>query len=432
MNTSVAAKIRKAAVFEPFRHPSRYKGAHGGRGSGKSHEFASNLVLHHAQNPGARSVCIRESQRSLKESAKALIEGKIGEYDLWPLGFDTRHDVTITPGGGVIIYQGMRDHTAESVKSLEGMDVAWCEEAQTLSARSLELLRPTIRKPGSELWFSWNPRFATDPVDQMLRGPKQPTGATVIEANWNDNPWFPAELNTERLDCVENDSDKYSHIWEGDYQRAFQGAYFSDALLLAEREARIGVVHWDHLYDLRSYWDIGGTSRKADATAIWTVQFQGDTIKVLDYYEAVGQQFEEHVAYLREREFRKSIQVLPHDGGRHDTVYRATPQSYLRDAGFDAQTMPNAGAGAARQRVDAVRRVLPKCWFNKETTEAGRLALAWYHEKMDENRRVGLGPEHDWSSHAADAFGAMALDYLAGSNEGRTRKPLKRNLKGIV
>ena len=423
-------QIEKASVFEPFRHPSRYKAAYGGRGSGKSHEMAANRVIFHAMNKGARSVCVREVQKTLKESAKTLIEAKAREYGIG--GFESRHDCTITPGGGLIIYQGMKDHTADSVKSLEGFDRAWVEEAATLSQKSLELLRPTIRKPGSELWFSWNPRLATDPVDQMFRGPMQPTDSIVVKANWNDNPWFPKPLEIERTDCLANEPDKYEHIWEGGYQKVYEGAYYADGLSLAEREGRITQVHWDHLYQMRCYWDIGGTSRKSDATAIWVVQFVGDQIKVLNYYEAIGQEFADHAHWLRENGYERAVQYLPHDGGTHDTVYRITPHAFLRGAGFDVKTMPNIGTGAALQRVGAVRRVLGKCWFNESTTEAGRLALAWYHARKDEHRNVDLGPEHDWSSHAADGFGAMAIDYLARGVEKSKRGPLKRNLKGIV
>lgn len=426
-------RIKKAAVFAPFQKPSRYKGAYGGRGSGKSHEFADNLILFHGTTPGARTVCIREVQKTLKESAKALIEAKIDQYDLWSLGFEKRQDATLTPGGGVIIYQGMKDHSADSIKSLEGFDRAWVEEAQTLSARSLELLRPTIRKPGSELWFSWNPRRPDDPVDQMLRGPHCPKDATVIQANWSDNPWFPAELEAERTHCREHDADKYDHIWEGGYAKVFEGAYYADALNMAEREGRVGVLHFDALHQIRCYWDIGGTSRKSDATAIWVCQFIGDQIRVLNYYEAIGQQFIDHVQWLRSKGYQDALQILPHDGVKHDTIHRVTPESYLREAGFTVQVLQNQGAGAAMQRIEATRRAFPKVWFNAATTEGGRDALAWYHEKRDEDRRIGLGPDHDWSSHAADGFGYLCVDYLAFEQFKSDRgKPIRRNIKGVA
>ena len=188
--SSLALKIQTASVFEPLCQPARYKGAFGGRGSGKSHFFAEALIDKHLDQ-GTRSVCIREVQKSLKESAKRLIEDKLQAFGLGERqGFRVFREVIETPGDGVIMFQGMQDHTAESIKSLENVSVAWVEEAQTLSARSLQLLRPTIRKEGSELWFSWNPRRKTDPVDVMLRQGSIPTDAAVVKVNWDSNPWF--------------------------------------------------------------------------------------------------------------------------------------------------------------------------------------------------------------------------------------------------
>jgi phage terminase large subunit len=399
--------IETAEAFEPLLVPSRYKGAYGGRGSGKSHFFAGMLVEEHFRNPGMRSVCIREVQKSLKDSAKKLIEDKIAEMGLGGSGFACLEHETRTPGGGLIIYQGMQDHTAESIKSLEGFDRAWVEEAQTLSSRSLSLLRPTIRAPGSELWFSWNPRLETDPVDVMFRQGDGPTGAICVKANWSDNPWFPAELEQERLDCMRDQPDQYEHIWEGGYVTVAEGAYYASQLTAAKQSGRIGKVAPDPLMEYRAFWDIG----TRDATAIWVAQFVGREIRVLDYYEAVGQPLSTHLAWLRERGFGGALCVLPHDGEKVDHLTADRFADHIQAAGFRTQTIKNQGKGAAMKRVEAARRLFPSIWFNEETTEAGRKALGWYHEKKDERRNIGLGPEHDWSSHGADAFGLMCVAY---------------------
>jgi len=230
--SSSIQRIETARVFKPLLGPSRYKGAHGGRGSAKSHFFAEALVERCLLNPGTRWVCVREVQRSLKESVKLLVEDKIQRWDVADQ-FAFRHDRTLTPGVGVILYQGMQDHTAESIKSLEGFHGLWGEESQTMSARSLEMIRPTIREPGSELWFSWNPRSAKDPVDELLRGLIPPTNAVVVRANWRDNPWFPAELEDERAHDYRVKPDRYSHIWEGEYEPKAQGAIW-DRLVIHE------------------------------------------------------------------------------------------------------------------------------------------------------------------------------------------------------
>lgn len=230
------AELKIPELFKPLLGPARYKGIHGGRGGAKSHMFATLCVTEALRKPGFRAVCIREIQRSLKESVKLLIEDKIEEIGAGK-NFWVRHDRIITPGDGVILFQGMQDHTAESIKSLEGMDAAYGEEAQTLTDRSLELLRPTIRKPGSELWFAWNPRHPTDAIDQLLRKGPIPPNSIVIEANWRDNPFFPSILEKERLFDFRNNPDRYNHIWEGHYEPQSVGALWSMDRINAHRIA---------------------------------------------------------------------------------------------------------------------------------------------------------------------------------------------------
>jgi phage terminase large subunit len=390
------------------------------------------LIEHAMLNRGARIVCIREVQKTLKDSAKRVVEDKIQAFGVGHM-FDVNKDWITTPGGGTIIFQGMQDHTAESIKSLEGFSVAWVEEAQSLSERSLELLRPTIRAEGSEIWFSWNPRHARDPVDKMLRGPNCPRGATVVRANWTENPWFTSVLEEERQADLELNPDGYGHIWEGEYVKVYKGAYFASLLAQAETDGRIDVVPRDPLLPLYAWWDIGGTSGRSDATAIWIGQIVGPELRMLDYYEAVGQEFLAHIEWMRGRGY-KPICVLPHDGRKHDMVYAVTPEGVLRTAGLEARVIQNQGRSAALRRIDAGRRVLPMMRFNRDTTEAGRQALVAYHEKRDEARDIGLGPEHDWSSHAADAFG-MACEFFLSRPATRDKdrsKPFGGVLKGVV
>ena len=414
--------IEAAEVFAPLYTPSRYKALWGGRGSGKSHDRAGALVDDSQYERGLLSVCIREVQKSLKDSAKRLIEAKIAEYRLGEAdGFRIYSDRIQTPGDGVIIFQGMQDHTAESIKSLEGFKRAWAEEAQTLSARSLLLLRPTIRAPQSELWFTWNPRRKTDPVDMLFRSGNPPTGSIVVQANWDANPWFPAELEQERLDCLRDNPDQYDHIWEGGYVTVAEGAYFAPQLTAAKAEGRIAVVPADPLMEYRAFWDIG----TRDATSIWIAQFIGREIRVLDYYEAVGQPLAAHLGWLRSRGYGSALCVLPHDGERADHLTADKFADHIEQAGFRTQTVKNQGKGAALKRVEAARRLFPSIWFNAATTEAGRDALGWYHEKRDEARNIGLGPEHDWASHGADSFGLMCVAY-----EEPATKPFEFNSSG--
>lgn len=410
-----------ARVFQPLLQPGkRYRAAWGGRGSGKSHMFAERLIDDCMAAPGdgagegMRAVCVREIQKDLAQSSKLLIESKlqahgIGEAD----GFRVYRDRVETPGDGIIIFRGMNDYTADSIKSLEGFRRAWWEEAQTATGRSLELLRPTIRADGSEIWFSWNPRHKTDPVDAMMRGPQPPTDSVTVRANWRDNPWLTHALRQEREDCMRMTPDQYGHIWEGDYVTLADGAYWARELAQARQEGRIGRVAADPLMTRRAFIDIGGTGARADAFALWVAQFVGREIRVLDYYEAVGQPLAAHLEWMRSRGYTPSTtQVwLPHDGAAGDKVFAVSYASAMREADYDVTVVPNMGAGAARARIEAVRRVMPQVWFHESTCEAGLTALGWYHEKRDPTRGIGLGPDHDWSSHCADAFGMMAISY---------------------
>ena len=221
----IAVDIRTPRVFQPLIKPARYKGAHGGRGSGKSHFFADLLISTALTRRGLRAVCIREYQKSLDQSAKRLIEDKIEAYGIGSL-FHITDKYIGTPGRGTIIFQGMQNHTAQSIKSLEGYDLVWVEEGQALSLYSLDLLRPTIRKPNSELWFSWNPEDPKDPVDRLFRGDMVPPDSVCVEANFADNPHFPEVLRRDMEWDRRRDMDKYLHVWMGKYRRMSEARVF--------------------------------------------------------------------------------------------------------------------------------------------------------------------------------------------------------------
>ena len=212
----------------PLLAPSRYKGAFGGRGSGKSHFFAELLVEEHVSNPAQSSVCIREIQRTLNQSVKRLIESKIESLQVSSL-FEVQDRVIKNKlGNGIIIFEGMQNHNSDSIKSLEGFDRAYVEEAQNLSQRSLDLLRPTIRKPDSELWFAWNPGEQTDPIDQFLRSDNPPPGSVVIPVNYDNNPWFPEVLRIEMEYDKRTNPDKYAHVWLGQYIQSSERRVFKN------------------------------------------------------------------------------------------------------------------------------------------------------------------------------------------------------------
>jgi phage terminase large subunit len=221
-------KIKTPAWAVPLLNPARYKGAYGGRGSGKSHMFAELMIEAHILDANSRSVCVREVQKSLGQSVKRLLELKIQELNAGAYFEVQEAQIKAKNGQGLIIFQGMQNHTADSIKSLEGYDRAWVEEAQSLSQRSLDLLRPTIRKPGSELWFTWNPSKADDPIDVLLRGEKPPKDAIILPVNYDNNPWFPDVLKEEMEYDKRRDPDKYMHVWRGEYVRNSETRVFKN------------------------------------------------------------------------------------------------------------------------------------------------------------------------------------------------------------
>jgi phage terminase large subunit len=396
-----------------FAGEAMYRGAYGGRGSAKSRTFAKmaavfGLRFARENKPGV-IVCGREFMNSLAESSLAEVKAAIASEPWLAAAYDVGETYVRTKDKRIeFAFIGLR-HNLDSIKSKARIRLLWVDEAEPVSETAWAKAIPTVREEGSEIWVTWNPERKKSATHKRFRE-DPPEGAKIIELNWRDNPWFPSILNRTRLEDLAKRPDQYDHVWEGDFVTVVDGAYFARSLV--EARDRITRVAKDPLMSVRAFWDIGGTGAKADACAIWIAQFIGKEIRVLDYYEAVGQPLATHVQWLRERGWGKAHCFLPHDGSTNDKVYDVSYESALRDAQFEVTVVPNQGKGAAKMRIEAARRLFPSIWFNKDTTEAGRDALGWYHEKRsDDDRDVGLGPEHDWSSHGADAFGLMCVVY---------------------
>jgi len=293
MTTLVAEVPRK---LKPLLIPMRYKGAYGGRGGAKSHFFAEEVILRCYERP-SRVACIREVQKSIKDSVKQLLSDKITKF-----GLDDQFEVLDSEirgkNGSMVIFVGMQSYNAHNIKSLEGYDVAWVEEAQTLSQHSLDLLRPTLRKEGSELWFSWNPRFKTDPVDAFFR--RHPRdNALAVEVNWSDNPWFrETELFQDMLDDYAEDEDKADHIWGGAYGN-LQGAVLSKWINRARREGRIhnGVKFDPRGAPVEISTDIG----YRDTATWWFWQRMINGFRVFDCLHDNGLDADDWTEIIRER-----------------------------------------------------------------------------------------------------------------------------------
>lgn len=219
-------RIETPRAYLPLTAPARYKGLKGGRGAGRSHFFGESLIEAMVCEPGVRAVCLREHQVTLEQSVKRLLEDKILKHKLGAMFKVTDTEIR-GPGDGLAIFKGLKSYTADSIKSLEGYKYAWVEEAQTLSQRSLDLLRPTMRAPGSEMWFSWNPRLPTDPIEQLLCGEGgPPPNSVVLHTTFRDNPWFPEELRVDMEWDRGRDPEKYQQVWEGGYETRSEARVF--------------------------------------------------------------------------------------------------------------------------------------------------------------------------------------------------------------
>ena len=416
------ADVEIPEAFRPlFTGAFRDYAYHGGRGGAKSHSVASALVIRAAMEP-RRVVCAREIQNSIKDSVKALIEDKIEAH-----GLASRYEITDTEirgkNGSRFIFKGMW-RNPDAIKSLEGADDFWGEEANRFSERSIRLIRPTMRKPGSRMIWTWNPEFDHDPVDRMFRGEAgPPPNSYVREVSWRDNPWFEASpLFQEMEHDYAIDHAKAEHVWGGTYISAIEGAYYAKQLSQASLDGRISSVSKDPTLRVRTFWDLG----RNDATAIWVAQFVGREIRFLDYIEGRGQEMGYYIAQLRSRGWEGCLCVLPHDGATVTvTSVHGAAETILRNAGFETQVIPNQGTGAALARVEAARRLFPSMWFNADECRPGLKALAAYHERIDPRRQVGLGPMHDWASDPADAFGLAAVAY---EEPVIARKPRERQV----
>lgn len=414
-----------AKLVPVFTGDAMYRGAYGGRGSAKTRSFAKMAAVNgvrfaQANMPGV-IVCGREFMNSLQDSSFAEVKAAIESEPWLAERYDVGEKYIRTRDKRIdFAFIGLR-HNLGSIRSKALIRLLWVDEAEDVSEEAWMVADPTVREDQSEIWVTWNPKRKNSATHKRFRL-NPPAGSKIVEMNWRDNPWFPTTLQKKRLEDKEKRPDQYAHVWEGDFITVVEGAYYATGLNEAKAKGRIGNVARDPLMAVRAFWDIGGTGAKADACAIWIAQFVGREIRVLDYYEAVGQPLATHVQWLRDRGYGKALCVLPHDGSTNDKVYDVSYESALREAQFEVEVVPNQGKGAAAMRVEAARRLFPAVWFNAATTEAGRDALGWYHEKRsDDDRNVGLGPEHDWSSHGADAFGLMCVAYEAPQEQRKKR-----------
>ena len=372
-------------------------------------------------------VCGRQFMNSLEDSSleecKRAIEEEPALNSYYEIG-----DKYIKSRDGLIwfTFVGL-DRNVGSIKSKGRILVLWVDEAEPVTDEAWTVVVPTLREEGegwnAELWITWNPKRKKAAVEKRFDGSSDPR-IKIATLNWRDNPRFPAKLERERQRDLVERPEQYDHVWEGSHVSVVEGAYFAQALTQTKAENRIGRVAADPLMTIRLFADIGGTGANADNFVFWAVQFIGREIRVVNHYEQQGQPIGAHLNWLRSQGYTpdKAQIWLPHDGDQQDKVNDVSYRSAFEQAGYAVTVVGNQGKGAAMLRVEAARRLFPSMWFNEATTQPGIDALGWYHEKRDEARGIGLGPDHDWASHSADAFGLMCVAYELPAN--RPQQPI--------
>ena len=414
------------AKFEPLFQPKRYKACYGGRGSSKSHNFAT-LAIIACISKAARIVCIREVQNTIRDSVRQLLVDKISGMGVGDM-FDILESEIRGKNGSLIIFRGMKDMNAIGIQSLEGFDIAWCEESQSLSQRSLDVLRPTIRKPGSELWFSWNPRNKRDPVDVFFRGPTKNPDAICVEMNWNDNPFLPNELLQEKnLDYI-RDPVKAQHIWGGGYEQIAEGAYYGRDVVQAENEHRITRVPHDRAANVYSCWDLG----IGDAMAIWTFQIIGREWHWLHYIEGTSRPLGDYVDLLARLPYAITEHLLPHDAEARELQTGKSRKQFLEERGLKVRVVPSHRVDDG---IEAVRIAFNRFWIDETNCERGVECIRNYRTEFDQKlNTIKSMPRHDEYSHGADAMriGVMGINENHMITQSDWSKPLSRAAGGVA
>ena len=389
------ARLQLPEKLAPLFEPKRYKVMYGGRGGGKSWSVAAVLLCLAADRP-LRVLCAREVQKSMRDSVHRLLKDQIVK-----LGMESFFEVLDTEirgaNGSLFLFAGLQSHTVDSIKSFEGVDLVWVEEAHGVSKKSWDVLIPTIRKPGSEIWLTLNPDMDTD--ETYVRFIAAPSDDTwVCEVNWRDNPWFPAVLNDERLKAKRSQSQEdYEHTWEGKPRTVAEGAIYRHEITALIDDGRIRPVPYDPILPVHTVWDLGWN----DAMTIGFVQRSTTDVRVIDYVEDSHRTLDWYVAQIEKRPYRWGNDYLPHDGRTRNFQTGKSTEEQLQAMGRKPHVLTMT---SIEEGIKAARMVFPKCYFDKDKT--GRLleCLKRYRRAVHQKTDEPMAPLHDEFSHGADMF----------------------------
>jgi phage terminase large subunit len=401
--SDVANAIAKAEFpikLQGLFKPSRYKIAYGGRGGAKSWGIARALLIKGARDP-LRILCAREFQTSIKDSVHKLLCDQIEALGL--LGFYEITQNSIRGRNGTeFSFVGLKNNVS-NIKSYEGVDICWVEEAQTTSRLSWNILIPTIRKQGSEIWISFNPELETDETYQrFVLNP--PDSCILIKINWSDNPWFPETLRLEKDALKNRDLEAYNQVWEGLCRQSVDGAIFAKELQQAEVEGRLTRVAYDATKPVHAIFDLGWS----DSTSIWFLQFVGMETRLIRYIEDSQKTMTHYLATMQTFGYMYDTVWLPHDA-ENQTLAAAgrSIDDIVRAAGYKTRILPRV---PILDSINAARTIFPSCWFDREHAAEGINCLRHYRYEVDPaTGQFSRNPLHDHYSHGADAFRYIAL-----------------------
>lgn len=379
--------------------PSRLKVAYGGRGSGKSWGAATALLIMGAQEQ-TRVICAREVQKSIKESVHRLLSDRIIDLNL--SSFYTVLDTEIRGANGTTFsFSGLSQHTVDSIKSFEGADICWVEEGQSVSKKSWDVLTPTIRRPGSEIWITMNPELDTDETYKRFIVNK-PDHCVAVEVNWHDNPFFNEVLEQERQHCMASSPDDYATIWEGKCRSAVVGAIYAKEIDTAQREGRVAHLPYDPKLKVHTVWDLGWN----DSMTVSFCQRVRSEIRVIDYIEDSHRTLDSYVAEIKERRYNWGYDFLPHDGFHKDFKSGKSAEQILKAFGRNVKPVP---AESIENGIKAARQALGQMVFNKGKTERLIECIKRYRRAVSSTTNEPGAPLHDEFSHGADNLRYLSL-----------------------
>ena len=409
------------AKLQPLFRPKRYKVLYGGRGGAKSWGIARALLIIATERP-IRVLCTREVQKSIKDSVHRLLQDQIAALGYSALFEVTRDEIRCPSTGSLFLFAGLSDHTVDSVKSFEGVDIVWVEEGHSVTKRSWSILIPTIRKDGSEIWVSFNPELDTDETYVRFIV-NTPPDCVLIEVNWQDNPWFPEVLRKEKDHLYKVDPEAAETVWGGKCRSSVEGAIYSREISDLVRDKRFRPVPHDPMLKVHTVWDLGWN----DQMSIILAQRVSSEIRIVEYIEDSHKTLAEYVAILKERRFNWGSDFLPHDGAAKDYKTGKSAQEILQALGRSVQIVPRADIESG---IKLARMLFPRVFF--DDPKASRLVdcLKRYRRTIPVSTGEPATPLHDEYSHGADAFRYLAqcADRMVNENH----KPINYPRIGVT